>query len=48
MELTTQQHLENIAIAIENAKGTYNELTQIRLSFAHIRDLVLKEPKEEK
>lgn len=46
-ELTLEQHLQNISIAVENATGTYNELTAIRKSYLHIRDLVLAADKKE-
>jgi hypothetical protein len=50
MELTLEQHIQNISIAVGKAVGTYEELTSIRSSFNHISDLVLKpkEVKEEK
>jgi hypothetical protein len=50
MELTLEQHLDNIKVAVVKATGTYDELISIRTSFNHIKELVLKpkEVKEEK
>lgn len=47
MELTLEQHLKNIEIAVAKATGTYDELVAIRTSFLHVKELVSK-PKEEK
>jgi hypothetical protein len=46
MELTLDQHLMNIEIAVVNHKATFEELVSIRTSFNHVKELVLK-PKEE-
>jgi hypothetical protein len=50
MELTLEQHLKNIEIAVANAIGKHEETTAIRASYIYVRDLVLKpkEVKEEK
>jgi hypothetical protein len=40
--LKIEDHINNVAVAVDQAKGTYAELTAIRQSFIVIRDLVLK------
>jgi hypothetical protein len=42
MELTLEQHLKNIEVAVVKATGTYDELVAIRNSFLHVKELVLK------
>jgi hypothetical protein len=46
MELTLEQHLSNIKVAIVNHKGTYDELVSIRTSYNHIEKLLTAKPEE--
>jgi uncharacterized protein YdeI (YjbR/CyaY-like superfamily) len=41
-KLKIEDHLNNVAIAVEQAKGTYAELTAIRQSFLVLREIVMK------
>lgn len=45
MEITLEQHLGNVQVAVLNATGKYEDLVAIRESFNHISKLLLA-PKE--
>lgn len=46
MELTIEQHLKNVQVAVKSHKATFEELMAIRESFNYISRLLLEKKEE--